>query len=261
MTKVRIDSSPQVIVDIWGSIYTRRTPNEMKLAHMIVMTYYCMLCYVFQVIVCRLRLPWSCLGTRKYLWAFVDHLHFQHIAKIFFLYEIFRRIFFSIDTYFFYKQHIYKQRQAEIASLKIISLNFRYLKIIHILHLRYISKIASESIFIQLITMKIKMKMKNRSHRYDINRRRSRHGHKYSKHKKCLSMMMLICIKQHPEHHLKLNSWKSWATLRLSWKKALLLKKGVLFTHTFKQHKTSTIARYFYIGSTREKRKKKFLIK
>ena len=26
---------------------------------------------------------------------------------------------------------------------------------------------------------------------------RSRHGHKYSKCKKCLSMMMLICIKQH----------------------------------------------------------------
>ena len=35
--------------------------------------------------------------------------------------------------------------------------------------------------------------MKNRSHRYDINRTRSSHWHKYSKYKKCLSMMMLIC--------------------------------------------------------------------
>ena len=40
----------------------------------------------------------------------------------------------------------------------------------------------------------MKMKMKNRSQKYDINRPTSRHGHKC---KKCLSMMMLICIKQH----------------------------------------------------------------
>ena len=39
--------------------------------------------------------------------------------------------------------------------------------------------------------------MKNRSHRYDIIRPRSRHGHKYSENKKCLGMMMLICINQH----------------------------------------------------------------
>ena len=31
----------------------------------------------------------------------------------------------------------------------------------------------------------------------DINRPMSRHGHKYSKYKKCLSKMMLTCIKQH----------------------------------------------------------------
>ena len=36
------------------------------------------------------------------------------------------------------------------------------------------------------------MKMKNRSHRCDINRPRSRHGHKYSKYKKCLSMIVYI---------------------------------------------------------------------
>ena len=40
------------------------------------------------------------------------------------------------------------------------------------------------------------MKMKNRSHRYDVNRPRSRHEHKYCKCKG-LSMMTLICVKQH----------------------------------------------------------------
>ena len=30
-----------------------------------------------------------------------------------------------------------------------------------------------------------------------INRPKSRHGHKCSKCKKCLSMMMFICLKQH----------------------------------------------------------------
>ena len=37
----------------------------------------------------------------------------------------------------------------------------------------------------------------NRLHGFDINRRRCRHGHKYTKHKKCLSMMVLIYIKKH----------------------------------------------------------------
>ena len=59
-----------------------------------------------------------------------------------------------------------------------------------------IMKITSVSVFIPLIIMKMKIKLKNGSHRYDINRPRSRNGHKYSKYKKFLSMMMLICIKQ-----------------------------------------------------------------
>ena len=50
---------------------------------------------------------------------------------------------------------------------------------------------------IRLIVMKMKMKIKNRSHSYDINRLRSRRGQKYCKYKKCLTMMMLISIKQH----------------------------------------------------------------
>ena len=43
----------------------------------------------------------------------------------------------------------------------------------------------------------MKMKMKKRSHRYDINTLKSGHEPKYSKYKKCLSKMMVICIKQH----------------------------------------------------------------
>ena len=31
----------------------------------------------------------------------------------------------------------------------------------------------------------------------EINRPRSRHGHKYTEYKICLSMMMVICIKQY----------------------------------------------------------------
>ena len=47
-------------------------------------------------------------------------------------------------------------------------------------------------------------KNEKQSHRYDINRPKSRHGHRYSKQKKCLSMIMLICIKQHLS-----NNWSS----------------------------------------------------
>ena len=98
-----------------------------------------------------------------------------------------------------------------------LRLNFSYLKIIHILHQRYHAKVTGHILknkqndkyvciheIIRLIIKKMKMKMKNGSYRYDINRPRSRHGRKYTKYKKCFTMMILICIKQ----HLKLISWK-----------------------------------------------------
>ena len=47
------------------------------------------------------------------------------------------------------------------------------------------------------MAMEMRLKMKNRSQRYNIYRRRPRHGHKYTKYKVCLSIMMVICIKQH----------------------------------------------------------------
>ena len=59
------------------------------------------------------------------------------------------------------------------------------------------NKCVFTHVIIQLFIMETKMKIKNISHRYDINRHRPRYGHKYSKYKKCLSMMLLICIKEH----------------------------------------------------------------
>ena len=41
------------------------------------------------------------------------------------------------------------------------------------------------------------MEMKNKSYGYNINMHRSCHEHKYCKYKKCLSIMMLTCTKQH----------------------------------------------------------------
>ena len=58
--------------------------------------------------------------------------------------------------------------------------------------------------------------MKNRSHRYDINRPRPIHG---CKHKMYLSMMMVLCIKQHPSNiwssiHEKVKQHWGWVALR-----------------------------------------------
>ena len=78
----------------------------------------------------------------------------------------------------------------------------------------------------RLMILKMKMKMKNRSHRYDINRPRSRHGHKYSKYKKCLSIIMLICINQQLRKiwssiHEKVKQHWDWVEKkRRLWKKA-----------------------------------------
>ena len=39
--------------------------------------------------------------------------------------------------------------------------------------------------------------MKISSQRYNINSHRPRHGHEYTKYKMCLSIIMVICVKQH----------------------------------------------------------------
>ena len=76
--------------------------------------------------------------------------------------------------------------------------------------------------------MKMKMEIKNRSHRYDINRPWSRRGHKYNKYKKCLSMMMLLCIKQRLS-----NIWSSirekLSNTQAEFKKSIASKKKHVF--------------------------------
>ena len=73
--------------------------------------------------------------------------------------------------------------------------------------------------------MKTKMKKKYRSPRYDKNRPRSRHGWKCSKYKKCLSMMIRICTKQHlnniwiSTHEKDMHYW-SWVEKSVAYKKA-----------------------------------------
>ena len=57
--------------------------------------------------------------------------------------------------------------------------------------------------------------MKNRSHKCDMSRLRSRHVQKYSEYKKCLSMIMLTCIKQYLSNiwssiHEEVKQHRSW---------------------------------------------------
>ena len=71
--------------------------------------------------------------------------------------------------------------------------------------------------------------MKNESCRYRINRTSPRHGHKYTKYKMCLSMMMVVCNKQHLSNiwswiHEKLKQPWGWA------EKSVVYKKSVYHT-------------------------------
>ena len=68
--------------------------------------------------------------------------------------------------------------------------------------------------------------MKNRSQRYDINRPWPRHGHKYPKYKMCLSLMTVICIKQHLGNilssiHEKVKQNWGWVEKRIAYKKSV----------------------------------------
>ena len=76
--------------------------------------------------------------------------------------------------------------------------------------------------------------MKKRSHRCDINRLRPRNRHKYTNYKMYVSMMMIICSKQHLSNiwsssHEKVKQQLGWVE-----KKMLLIKKSVyLFTFNY----------------------------
>ena len=107
-----------------------------------------------------------------------------------------------------------------------LRLNFCYLKIFHP---RYHTKIIRHILKLSKRTINHNEnvdQMKNRSHRYNINRPSSRHGHKYRRYRKCLSMMMLICIKQHLS-----NSWSSihekQSNTEAELKKCVAYKKSV----------------------------------
>ena len=80
-----------------------------------------------------------------------------------------------------------------------------------------------------LIIMKIKMKIENRSHRNDMNRPRSKHWNKYDKYKKCLTIMMLVCIKQNLSNiwssiHEKVKQYQGYAEKSVAYKKPCILK-------------------------------------
>ena len=142
------------------------------------------------------------------------------------------------------------------------SLDFCYLKIIHVLHAKMIEHILenkqkNKCIWIheimQLIIIKIKMKLKNRSHRYDINSHRSRHGHEYRKYKKCLTMVMLVCIKQHLSNiwssiHGKVKQHWGWVEKKCCLlKKSMYLKMLINFFLTYRIVKNLT---FFYCKRT-----------
>ena len=74
----------------------------------------------------------------------------------------------------------------------------------------------------------MKTKVKIVSRKYGINRPICRHGHKWSKYMKCLSMMMLICIKQHLS-----NIWNSiYENVKQHWG---LVEKSVVYKNACSQ--------------------------
>ena len=92
------------------------------------------------------------------------------------------------------------------------------------------------------MAMEMRLKMKNRSQRYNINRRRPSHGHKYTKYKVCLSIMTVICIKQHLATFAA-QFMKKLSSTEAELKKSVAYKKSVeyLFQITSKKMKLHTL--------------------
>ena len=124
---------------------------------------------------------------------------------------------------FLYKQHFYKQHEVEIGQ-KNWTKDKQYPEAELLLFENYLlssSTLSSKNnrayskecakkqvcllvCFNEIVWLIImKVKNKNRPHKCYIYRPTSTLGLTYTnKHKKCLSMMMLICIKQHPTNTL-----------------------------------------------------------
>ena len=88
------------------------------------------------------------------------------------------------------------------------------------------------------MTMKMGLKMKNSSKRYDTNRPRASYGQKYSKHKTCLSIMMVICIKQHISNiwgsvHEKVKQHWGWIEKTVAYKKSVYLLSPFLVSSEY----------------------------
>ena len=85
-----------------------------------------------------------------------------------------------------------------------LRLNFNYLKIIRFFSftlpsmnkIRH-SKKCTKNKYVCFNDVTWFMIMKNRSQSYKINCPMPRHGYQYTKYKMCLSIIMVICIKQH----------------------------------------------------------------
>ena len=80
--------------------------------------------------------------------------------------------------------------------------------------------------------------MKNRSHRCNINKLRARLWHRHTNYKTCVSMMMLICIKQNlskiwSSNHEKGKQHCGWVKKSVAYKKSMYL---VCFTGLFLIH-------------------------
>ena len=76
--------------------------------------------------------------------------------------------------------------------------------------------------------MKARLKMKNRSYKYNINRLKPRDGHKYTKYKVSLSIMMVICIKQHVSNTY-ISIHEKFSNTEAELKKSVAYKKSVYF--------------------------------
>ena len=97
--------------------------------------------------------------------------------------------------------------------------------------------------------------MKNRSHLYDINRPRLRHGHEYTKCKMYLSIIMVICIKQHLSKiwssvHEKVSNTEAELKKNVAYRnrrshRRCSLKKGVL--KNFANSQESTCVRVSFL--------------
>ena len=128
-----------------------------------------------------------------------------------------------------------------------LKLNFWYLKIIilhpkiiqHILKNKQRNKCVCIHEIMRFIIMKIRWKWK-KDHIDTTYRPRSRHRHKYNKCKKCLSMILLTCIKQHLS-----NIWRPiYRKVKQQWglvgKKGLFMKKTYILTSPFSSSAEST---------------------